>query len=204
MKKIMLAPLFIRICCVISDALFLVIAIAWLTVRFSWIAVFILGLTAPLLCFYNIRIFGSAILVSKKSKTITITGIQKCTDDVSNASNIFTRETKIMGHTTRIIAIEDKNGDEILRITTLNNMNNGYACEKIARQLGQLLDIPFHATVPAHLYDIRERWRWKRKRHQERHTKSQERQNTIASNDSLSVEEGRRQNYDEADDGPEK
>lgn len=202
MKKVMLAPLFVRICCIISDAFFLMIVIVWLMTRFSWIAVLIVGLVATLLCFYNIQIFGSAILVSKKDKTITVTGIQKHTYDISNAYSIFTRETKIMGHTTRIIIIEDKKGEEISRITTLNNMNSGYACERVAQQLGQLLDIPFHATVPRYLYDAKERW--KRQQQQKRQKKSQEGRGPTASKNPENGQETRKQNYDEADDGPEK
>ena len=106
-----------------------------------------------------------------------------------------------MGHTTRVIVIEDKKGKEIIQITTLNNLNNGYACEKIAQQLGKLLDVPFHATVPSHLYDIKERWKWKRE--QKKQQKSQEKQSSaVVEKGQLEGEETRRQNYDEEDDDP--
>ena len=201
MKRIMLAPLSVRICCIVSDIFFVIIAMAWLITRFSWIALLVLALVAALLCFYNIQIFGSSILVSEKGKTIAITGIQKHTEDISDASSIFSKETKIMGHTTRVIVIEDKKGKEIIQITTLNNLNNGYACEKIAQQLGKLLDVPFHATVPSHLYDIKERWKWKRE--QKKQQKSQEKQSSaVVEKGQLEGEETRRQNYDEEDDDP--
>lgn len=205
-KRIPLSSPAIRASCAVGDVLLAGFAVVWLVFSFSWLAVLVTVFVLALACFYTIQVFRSAILVSPEEKVLTLTGLQARTDDVSAASRVFTRETQVGQQTTRVLVVEDGDGNELSVISTLNTLNHGYASEAAARQLAEALGVSFHPTVPAHLYDKQAKRDYQRQQQeQEREARRQKRarrkKKTAPEPDQPTVQPPT-VNYDEQDDEP--
>lgn len=206
-KRIPLSAPATRISCIVGDTLMAGFAAVWLALAPSWPAVLVTLFVLALACFYTIQVFRSAILVSPEEKSVTLTGLQTRTDDVSAAARVLTREVQEGQQTARVIVVEDGEGNELSVISTLNTLNHGYACEAIARQLAEALGVSFLPTVPAHLYDRQARREYQRQQQeQERETRRQKRarrKKKIPPKQDPPTVQPPAVNYDEQDDEPE-
>lgn len=206
MKRILLAAPAVRVSCLVGDGLFCVFAAVWLWLAFSVGALLVVLLALALLAFYNVQVFRSAVLVDPVERTLTLTGLQGRTDDVSAADLVYTRQARVGQQDTRVIVVEDGAGRELSVITTLISLNKGYACETLARQLADALGIRFRPTVAPELYD-REARREKdrRRQEQERQEKAERRQRRRSARrgeppQASAPPEAPPVNYDEGDD----
>ncbi len=208
MKRISLAAPAVRVSCIVGDVLFCCFGAVWLLLAFSVGALLVVALALALLVFYNVQVFRSAIRVDPAGRTLTLTGLQSRTDDVSAAAVVCTREARVGQQETRVIVLEDEAGAELCVITTLISLNKGYSCETIAKELAQALDIPFRPTVPLILYD-REAKREERGRKQEEEKAARRRRKGRRGAGREEAPSGPDQeekppvNYDEEDDVPE-
>lgn len=153
MKKLMLSTPAMRVCCAAGDAVLLALTLAWQALAFSWLSA-LAGLAAlALMGFYTALVFRSAAWPDPQRRTLTLTGIQDRTDDLTGAQTVYTRPAQAGQLATRVIVIEDGGGRELSVIATLITTGQGYACERLAQALAEELGLTFRPTVPAHLYD---------------------------------------------------
>lgn len=153
MKKLMLSTPALRVCCLAGDAVLLALALAWQLLAFSWLSA-LAGLSAlALMGLYTALVFRSAAWPDPARHTLVLTGIQNRADDLTGARVVYTRPAQTGPLAARAIVIEDGGGRELSVIATLITVNQGYPCERLARELAEALGIPFRPTVPAHLYD---------------------------------------------------
>ena len=139
MKKLMLSTPALRVCCLAGDGVLLALALAWQLLAFSWLSA-LAGLSAlALMGLYTALVFRSAAWPDPARRTLVLTGIQNRADDLTGARVVYTRPAQT--------------GRELAVNATLITVNQGYPCERLARELAEALGIPFRPTVPAHLYD---------------------------------------------------
>lgn len=152
MKTLRLVSRGSKVSCIICAVVIAIAGIAWMALRFSVGALLAFLAAAALFAVYAYIVFSSKAEYVPGSGTLRLRGMQSTEIQLDGAVSVSSREVTVHGSVSRVIVLLDGNGAELAAIPVICG-GKGYAAERMAKELAQLLSLRFDAAVPEYLYD---------------------------------------------------
>ena len=152
MKTLRLVSRGARVSCMICAVVIAIAGIAWMALRFSAGALLAFLAAAALFAVYVYIVFSSKAEYVPGSGALRLRGMQSAEIPLEGIVSVSSREVTVRGAVSRVITLLDGSGAELAAIPVICG-GKGYAAERMARELAQLLSLRFDAAVPEYLYD---------------------------------------------------
>ena len=152
MKTLRLVSRGSKVSCIICAVVIAAAGIAWMALRFSVGALLAFLAAAALFGVYVYIVFSSKAEYVPGSGTLRLCGMQSTEIPLEGTVSVSSREVTVHGSVSRVIVLLDGGGAEHAAIPVICG-GKGYAAERMAKELAQLLSLRFDAAVPEYLYD---------------------------------------------------
>ena len=152
MKTLRLVSRGAKVSCIICAVVIAIAGIAWMALRFSIGALLAFLAAAALFAVYVYIVFSSKAEYIPGSGTLRLRGMQSTEIPLEGAVSVSSREVTVHGSVNRVIILLGSDGAELAAIPVICG-GKGYAAERMAKELAQLLSLRFDAAVPEYLYD---------------------------------------------------
>ena len=152
MKTLRLVSRGSKVSCIICAVVIAAAGIAWMALRFSIGALLAFLAAVALFGVYVYIVFSSKAEYVPGSGTLRLCGMQSTEIPLDGVVSVSSREVTVHGSVSRVIVLLGGNGAELAAIPVICG-GKGYAAERMAKELAQLLSLRFDAAVPEYLYD---------------------------------------------------
>ena len=152
MKTLRLVSRGSKVSCIICAVVIAAAGIAWMALRFSVGALLAFLAAAALFGVYVYIVFSSKAEYVPGSGTLRLCGMQSTEIPLEGTVSVSSREVTVHGSVSRVIVLLDGCGAELAAIPVICG-GKGYAAERMAKELAQLLSLRFDAAVPEYPYD---------------------------------------------------
>ncbi|GEM_PF-3239110 len=152
MKTLRLVSRGSKVSCIICAVVIAAAGIAWMALRFSVGALLAFLAAAALFAVYVYIVFSSKAEYAPGSGTLRLCGMQSVEIPLEGVVSVSSREVTVHGSVSRVIVLLDGDRAELAAIPVICS-GKGYAAERMAKELAQLLSLRFDAAVPEYLYD---------------------------------------------------
>lgn len=152
MKTLRLVSRGSKVSCIICAVVISAAGIAWMALRFSVGALLAFLAAAALFAVYVYIVFSSKAEYAPGSGTLRLCGMQSVEIPLEGVVSVSSREVTVHGSVSRVIVLLDGDRAELAAIPVICS-GKGYAAERMAKELAQLLSLRFDAAVPEYLYD---------------------------------------------------
>ena len=152
MKTLRLVSRGARVSCIICAVVIAAAGITWMALRFSVGALLAFLAAAALFGIYVYIVSSSKAEYVPGSGMLRLCGMQSAEISLESVVSVSSREVTVHGNVSRVIILLDSDGAELAAIPVICG-GKGYAAERMAKELAQLLSLRFDAAVPEYLYD---------------------------------------------------
>ena len=152
MKTLRLVSRGAKVSCIICAVVIATAGIAWIALRFSVGALLAFLAAAALFAVYVYIVFSSKAEYVPDSGILRLCGMQSAEIPLEGVVSVSSREVTVHGTVSRVIVLLGSGGAELAAIPVICG-GRGYAAERMAKELAQLLSLRFDAAVPEYLYD---------------------------------------------------
>lgn len=152
MKTLRLVSRGAKVSCIICAVVIAAAGIAWIALRFSVGALLAFLAAAALFAVYVYIVFSSKAEYVPDSGILRLCGMQSAEIPLEGVVSVSSREVTVHGTVSRVIVLLGSGGAELAAIPVICG-GRGYAAERMAKELAQLLSLRFDAAVPEYLYD---------------------------------------------------
>ncbi len=152
MKTLRLVSRGSKVSCIICAVVIAAAGIAWMALRFSIGALLAFLAAVALFGVYVYIVFSSKAEYVPGSGNLRLCGMQSAEIPLEGVVSVSSREVTVHGSVSRVIVLLGGDGTELAAIPVICG-GKGYAAERMAKELAQLLSLRFDAAVPEYLYD---------------------------------------------------